>query len=1463
MMHHVSFRSLIDFRTFMQQDRIPATRNSQSCTKRAGWLILIAVIASNLHLWFTVECAGQGPPKSEQGGMPKGYEKVVAVSLDGIVTRTDTLGSLLRELARQGLLMAAEEELGLPTLDRSIGELTPVGNAAAGPFQVTIVGFMKSGNKALDPFTAVPYDFTITISRRELSGQPLTWASPQMHVPDQNWYEPLVDQIEVMSRGAFVEVLQKAGYQKTRPKSGSGPRLGPKPESRIDVVSQYSLIRYLHAQIATDGESPEALAGLARSYSNLGSLTDFHWSPASKGFKARGLLYAQRLVSKYGPTPFSLAHRAYARALAGRHAAALDAVTAARAAKGDAAPSWLDSIQAYCEFKPTYLEQVKGSDQELALYLRTGLVDVENERVRSLEILQKFLTTNPACSRAADMLADMPALGVMRGVTEVGFNEMWPHLYQKMAAIPDLPGAAKKVVDAAKGRKMDPRTENSRRKELLVALQSAGGIKDHAGPSWVVLADLLRDISFAQAYRILHVEVDALGVNADGTIQRLKPLVQGHSFEKFLEGFSSDKRAAATALGNLGAVIDKNVLEPTAIPLTIEMYQRLDSREGDKVAFKIITNTDQIYEDAIRAQRSLVSLPDKGNLLRISPHSPKAIANEIQRNPNLPLAEWEEKYGGNVVVLLALFRKHEADHRSSDALRCLQKAVDISPSCSTYLGLSRLHLALGERDLWQSDLEKALKLPSLGLEHAQIHSELADWLMRQGKWKQAKSHAMEAAESFSAFGLLSASHYSEGIENWVDAEKYQQLVSTRYENLADNWYFWCVRTGRGRSKDARTLAERHWKSLVQPLDSGKKWKVVAANLLNSKRDEAIALLRELLRDDRDGAAGIYAAVLADEAGATAVRDELFRELETILPSQNPFLDLASCFQNLLTGKEQGRWDPLVFELLAYNCHEDSVPYLYLAAGHFLGKHGQKELSKEYLQTAATPFRLESVAAVVAADQLRKQKVTVGKARTSNLPDTLAPLAEQVANARLAQKRGEYDKAVASLTQALKTRGDFLPALAIRASVYQSQKKFAEAIADLEMMVSKSPSSYHGYSRLAKLLATCEKSELRNGQKALENAKRASELRPFQTRESVSTLAMAYAECGQFDKAIELEKRSATMAGEDSASRDRLASYLANKPYRPRPKTTSTGGHGEPGLVRSWQGSLGRSQFGVFSQDGQRVVFGSGNDIVVADALTGANPVKLSGHTKGVWMARYSEDGQRIISASHDATIRLWDPSTQKQISEISLKNVEPGTLLSAAKDGTQIAYSSRGDLDLAVINGATKAEVRRIGLTEKEVWWRSITPDCSWGLSNGIRNESKVWNLATGASFELNNGHHNYCGQFTHDGQRVLLAGAFTWDFWDLQRKAKVKEGKVTGGHIYAVATSPNGNRFMTGLADNSIWLWEESASKELLIFRGHEKPVAAISMSPDDRLAISQDHGGIINLWRLPAIPASREELP
>ena len=90
----------------------------------------------------------------------------------------------------------------------------------------------------------------------------------------------------------------------------------------------------------------------------------------------------------------------------------------------------------------------------------------------------------------------------------------------------------------------------------------------------------------------------------------------------------------------------------------------------------------------------------------------------------------------------------------------------------------------------------------------------------------------------------------------------------------------------------------------------------------------------------------------------------------------------------------------------------------------------------------------------------------------------------------------------------------------------------------------------------------------------------------------------------------------------------------------------------------------------------------------------------------------------------------------------------------------------------------------------------------------------------------IDNGHHNYCGQFSHDGKRALLAGGFTWDIWDIRHKAKLAGGAVTGGHIYAIGSTPVGERLLTGLSDGTVWLWDLKTGKEKYVFRGHTKPV-------------------------------------
>lgn len=291
---------------------------------------------------------------------------------------------------------------------------------------------------------------------------------------------------------------------------------------------------------------------------------------------------------------------------------------------------------------------------------------------------------------------------------------------------------------------------------------------------------------------------------------------------------------------------------------------------------------------------------------------------------------------------------------------------------------------------------------------------------------------------------------------------------------------------------------------------------------------------------------------------------------------------------------------------------------------------------------------------------------------------------------------------------------------------------------------------------------------------------------------------------------------------------------------------------ELGQVRSWTGMLGKSQFGVFSNDGSRLVFADGNEAVIVDTADGRNPVRLTGHTKPVSVARYSGDGTRVVTIGQDETIRRWDAETGKQLSEVAANTGDPSTILSVSRNGSLIGYTTGDDRMVRVMDLFRKVERRQIGLKAKELHWRGVSADCRLAMSNGITNRTTFWDTSTGNFTRIDNGHHNYCGQFSHDGSAAILAGVFAWDIWNLQRKTKVAAGTVTGGHIYSVASSESGEWLLTGLSDGTIWVWDVRAGKESMVLRGHKKAVRAVMLSPDGRYAVSGDQLGTIILWRI-----------
>ena len=145
----------------------------------------------------------------------------------------------------------------------------------------------------------------------------------------------------------------------------------------------------------------------------------------------------------------------------------------------------------------------------------------------------------------------------------------------------------------------------------------------------------------------------------------------------------------------------------------------------------------------------------------------------------------------------------------------------------------------------------------------------------------------------------------------------------------------------------------------------------------------------------------------------------------------------------------------------------------------------------------------------------------------------------------------HDKAIADYSEAIRLNPKWVAVYNNRGDAWFAKKDYGKALADYNEAIRLDSKDALAYGNRAWIWATCPDHKYRDGSRAVESATRACELSGWKNAYNHSKLAAAYAELGDFDKALEWQEKAHKVYSEVDRKEwgKLLVLFREKKPYR--------------------------------------------------------------------------------------------------------------------------------------------------------------------------------------------------------------------------------------------------------------------------------------------------------------------------
>ena len=239
----------------------------------------------------------------------------------------------------------------------------------------------------------------------------------------------------------------------------------------------------------------------------------------------------------------------------------------------------------------------------------------------------------------------------------------------------------------------------------------------------------------------------------------------------------------------------------------------------------------------------------------------------------------------------------------------------------------------------------------------------------------------------------------------------------------------------------------------------------------------------------------------------------------------------------------------------------------------------------------------------------------------------------------------------------------------------------------------------------------------------------------------------------------------------------------------------------------------------FGPEGHFIAGALTGDILVWDRLASSSQtprLKLSGHTDRVTGAVLTKDSRFLVSASWDATIRIWDLTDGRELRALAGHD---NSLLCVALDSNDELIASAGwDATIIIWDFKTGKQIRTLEGHKGSVLSVAFSPDGHWLASTSEDHTARLWEVDRGKHVLILPGHQN---------------------------------------DVSSVAFQQAGTEYRLAIGDMNgilrLWgLGEIGQRDELVTLRGHRGSVSMFDLNPRKPLLVSGSTDSTIRLWDL-----------